>query len=421
MIRNLLGLWDRFWFVPTRASTLGVCRALFFAALFGFYVFEDFSGWSDVSQSFWRPVWLFRALDLTVLPHAALETVQIVWKAALALAAIGLFTRAATIVAFVLGAYLLGLPHSFGQTYHFDALHVFVLAALAVAPSGDAWSLDSLIRVARRPNAPRPATSGVYGWPIRFVWVAMSLVFVAAGLSKLRHSGLEWIASDTMSIFLVRAHYHVSDADPIGRLGLAIAQSPFASRAIALLTILVETAYPLALVSRRARLLLVPSAALMLVGIRVLMGPTFGVFLVCNLFWVPWSRVGAFVRARARGLPRRTLLYDSASAASLKPVAIVRRLDLLQRVDTVDCAYDWSAIASRHPLLNRPACAARIHVVDPQGRIVTGFEAVRKLAAVLPLGWVFLPLMMLPGANWMGNRIVGSMRVRGAESAPRTA
>ena len=61
-----------------------------------------------------------------------------------------------------------------------------------------------------------------------------------------------------------------------------------------------ELLFPLALVSRTARAVLVPAAFVMLVSIRVLMGPTFGGFLVANVVWVPWDAVGARLLAWRR-------------------------------------------------------------------------------------------------------------------------
>jgi hypothetical protein len=208
-------------------------------------------------------------------------------------------------VAAVLGTYLLGLPHNFGQTYHFDALLVIALGVLACSRAGDACSLD-----AWRHNRRRPPPSGEYTWPIRTVWVAMSLVFFAAGLAKLRYGGLAWITSSNMSILLTRALYHVSDADPLTRVGLWIAAHHWLAAALAASAVVTEVTFPLALVSRRARLILVPAAISMLVAIRVMMGPTFGGFLVANVFWVPWqailTRVEMWIRGRrpaAEGSP----------------------------------------------------------------------------------------------------------------------
>jgi hypothetical protein len=89
----------------------------------------------------------------------------------------------------------------------------------------------------------------------------------------------------------MRAPYHVSDADPITTLGLAIAKHEWLSRTLAASTLFVELGFVSALFSRTARIVFVPAAFFMLIGIRILMGPTFGGFLLANVFWVPWSAV----------------------------------------------------------------------------------------------------------------------------------
>ena len=57
--------------------------------------------------------------------------------------------------------------------------------ALALSRAADAWSLDVLMASLRqrRPVQPHP-DDGEYTWPIRFVWVAMALIFCAAGISR---------------------------------------------------------------------------------------------------------------------------------------------------------------------------------------------------------------------------------------------
>src|SRR4249920_2678869 len=75
--------------------------------------------------------------------------------------------------------------------------------------------------------------SAEYTWPIRMVWTLMALVFLAAGIAKLRHGGTAWIASANMSVILLRSAYHTSDADPITTFGLWVASHAFLSRALA--------------------------------------------------------------------------------------------------------------------------------------------------------------------------------------------
>jgi hypothetical protein len=238
------------------------------------------------------PIWLFDTLSVPVLPAHVLAGIQAIWKTSLFLSAIGFFSRSAMAVASLLGLYLMGLPHNFGQTQHFDTLVVFASGALALSRAADAWSLDAWLASLRQPSsvAPRP-DDGEYTWPIRFVWVAMSLIFCAAGISKLRQSGLDWVFSDNLALLLQRQHYHISDGEPWTTWGLWVAQHPLVSRSMAGAAISIEILFPLALFSRSARYILVPAGLLFLIGIRALMGPTFEQFMLCYVFWVPWRRL----------------------------------------------------------------------------------------------------------------------------------
>jgi hypothetical protein len=292
--------WNAFWFAPGPASTLGTCRLLFFGALFLWQLPRDFSPWGAFANAFWMPIWLFDTLGLPAFSPLVLQWLQAAWKLALFLSAIGLFARPAMLVAFALGTYLMGLPHNFGQTQHFDTLVVFATGALAISRAADACSLDALLHAARTRSSDPPPDNGEYTWPIRLVWTMLALIFFAAGVSKLRHSGLEWILSDNLSSLLLRQQYHLSDGEPLTRWGIWVANHAWVSRGLAAMSVAVETMFPLALFSRRARCVLVPAGLLFLIGIRVLMGPTFEQFMICYVFWVPWSRVRGIARPGRR-------------------------------------------------------------------------------------------------------------------------
>jgi len=287
--------WNAFWFAPGDPVTLGVCRLLFFGGLFLWRLPYDFSTWGAYSSVFWMPIWLFDTLRLPAFSPDTLMWVQTVWKASLFLSAVGLFARPAMTVAFVLGVYLLGLPQNFGQTQHFDTLVVFASGALAMSRAADAVSIDAWLRPRRADDA------GEYTWPIKFVWVAMAVIFCAAGLSKLRHSGVEWFLSDNMSWLLWRQQYHISDGEPLTRWGIWVANHGSLARAMAASAVCIETCFPLVIVSRRARYVIAPAGLLFLVGIRALMGPTFEQFMLCYVFWVPWGLLYS-VRARSTAI-----------------------------------------------------------------------------------------------------------------------
>lgn len=291
MTARLRARWRGWWFAPASPIDLGIGRAAFFATLAFLYVPYDFRAWADVDPVFWRPTWWFAALHVPVLNATALGVLQRIWKLALVFAALGLATRASIVTALVLGFYLLGLPHCFGKIHHYDGFLIFVFAILALARAGDAFALDRVL-ARRRPSGAEPAItpSGEYTWPIRAIWVVLALVFFGAGASKLRTSGLTWIFSDTIAIFLVQHQYAFGNAFPLTTFGLVLARHPWLCRGMAAATIACEAGYPLALPSRTVRAVIVPGMLLVQLGIRVLLGPSFLHMMACNLFWVPWER-----------------------------------------------------------------------------------------------------------------------------------
>jgi hypothetical protein len=293
LTRSAIEAWNRFWFDPGPATRLGLARAVFCLVAFLFYLPHDFSEWATAAP-FWMPIWLFDNLQLPVLSMTSLAVAQSIWKVSLALTGLGLFTRASNIVAAVLGTYLLGLPHNFGATQHYDTLVVFALWVLAFSRAGDTYSVDAL-RMRAQHRRPRPMFDAEYSWPIRAMWVLIALMFFGAGTSKLRHSGIEWALSNNMQLLLVRAYYHVSDGDPLTSLGLTVARYSWLSRAIACGALGLESLYLVTLFSRRLRPYVGIGGMFFFVGIRALMGPTFEPYLVCGLLLIPWHRVEAAV------------------------------------------------------------------------------------------------------------------------------
>src|SRR5262249_15105867 len=130
----------RFWFEPAPPDNLAICRGLFYSGLFLAYLQEDFARWGTVSRAFWMPMPAFSALHLTPLGPSALSALQTIWRISLLSSAIGWYSRPSMIVAAAVGFYLLGLPHNFGQAYHFDAVLAIALGVMACSRAGDAWS-----------------------------------------------------------------------------------------------------------------------------------------------------------------------------------------------------------------------------------------------------------------------------------------
>jgi hypothetical protein len=297
--------WNHFWFEAVSPDNLGLCRIILFGTMFLFYVLtplffpswgflQDFAPWGSVSRIFWNPdpVWLISFLHVPPASMQVLEAMQIVWRAALLLSCIGLFTGISTAVSFGLGIYLFGMEASFGEIHHFEHVLIFAFLMMAFSPCGDAWSIDVLIRRARVGAIEEPsAKSGEYTWPVRMIWVVIVSIYFAAGVSKVRHSGFEWIDSDNMRNLLMSGYYHISNADPLTSWGLVVSRSVTIPRLMAAGSMILELTLPLALFSQRCRWVLIPSVAAMQFGIAVLMGPNFYQIILCQLLWVPWDRV----------------------------------------------------------------------------------------------------------------------------------
>lgn len=310
LIKNLGQDWNNFWFEPVPADNLGLCRIILYGFVFLFYVLtpilfkswgwhQDFTLWGQVSNAFWFPVWLFAKLHFPQLSTGPLILVQSIWQVSLLLSCVGLFSRFSTAVSFIFGVYLFGLPNSFGKIHHLEQVLVWAFMVMAFSRCGDAWSLDALIRKSRTsPPEKEPIRSGEYTWPVHLIWVISAVLYLEAGLSKLRHSGLRWVTGATMQNSLLRAFYHGTDAEPLTRWGLFFAQSHWLSSALAAGSLVFELGLVVAIFSPKSRWILIPGVIIMQTGIAFLMGPNFYQLIACQAIWVPWDKVIARVVAR---------------------------------------------------------------------------------------------------------------------------
>lgn len=115
---------------------------------------------------------------------------------------------------------------------------------------------------------------------------------------------------------------------------------------------------------------------------------------------------------RECGSERLDVLYDGGCGRCARLVALLRRLDVRQRLNYRDLTRDWEAIARAHPGLREEACLREMHVVDAAGRITSGFDACRRLAWAVPAAWALLPLLYVPGVAPIGRRVYRRIAAR---------
>ena len=287
-------LWRRFWFEPGSAANLGFCRLVAAGLIFLQFDAGGYRDWHEIDAVLWMPTPLFDLLGLRPAGADAMTALARLCSTALLLTALGLATRWSAAVAAVLALYLLGVPHNYGKVFHSDGVVPLILVVLAVARSGDAWSLDRLLsRVRGRVARPDHAE---YTWPVRLVWLLTALVFFAAGVAKLRLGGLEWMLSDQLSATLIGQHYR--PVAPSTSIGLWIAAQPALCLLSAAGILAVELLAPLALVSTIARAVLVPALVAFTASLPPLFAFGFPAFYAMFAFWVPWASIGDYGRRR---------------------------------------------------------------------------------------------------------------------------
>ena len=300
--KRLHGSLSGFFFREASSANLGACRFFFYGIIFCIYINADFSRWAEVPEILWYPIFIFDFFRVPVFSGDVLGFLGIVWRASLLLSCVGLLTRPATAVSFLAGCYLFGMQNSFAKTHHMESMLLLVFCVLCFSRCGDGFSLDSVLRRRYRwwPSCGGGAEKRHprYNWPVRLIQVLFTFIFCAAGASKLRNSGLEWVASDYLAGLLVGKGFAGDRIDPVfERLPFWLGSRPRTCFFLAAGTVFLEFCAPLALVNRYFRAVIVAGLFFMVSGFWIVMGIPFPQWLAVFVFWIPWDRAGIFQRA----------------------------------------------------------------------------------------------------------------------------
>ena len=295
-LKRASGGLSAFFFKDATSVNLGICRFAFYGIIFCVYLGVDFSQWAEVPGVLWHPIFIFDFFRIPVFSGEVLGFLGAVLKASLLLSCVGLLTRPATVCSFLAGFYLFGMQNSFAKTHHMEAMLLLILCVLCFSRCGDGFSLDSLLGRAwkRWPFGTRAEKrNSRYNWPVRLVWVIFTLVFCAAGASKLRNSGLEWITSGHLPSLLLSKGFAGDRVDPVIEwLPFWLGSRPWLCSFLAGATVFLEFCAPLALVKGYLRAVIVPGLFLMVSGFWIVMGIPFPQWLAAFVFWVPWDKMG---------------------------------------------------------------------------------------------------------------------------------
>jgi uncharacterized membrane protein YphA (DoxX/SURF4 family) len=323
-MKTWLARLEHYWFAPRAEFDVGVFRVLI--GIWLFYTWfarlaPRLESSVDRPPELALPPTLIRWSGLPVpVPALVVDVAQWVFPALCMLLVIGLFTRPVLALVTMLFLWFEGSHNSWGYTSHSTILPALLLIILCFAPGVERLSLD-----ARRDPSLSAGTPS--GWPIRLALLLIVLLYFASGLSKLRYSGLGWLDGETLAFYLGGGsprgtgglQSFIGDPslpeatrfrDGFGLVDYAWVADPpyFAQRASGVSglmkwasapVLLLELAFPLALLGRRwMSVLLVLGAAFHLV-VYLLMRIDFMAYLVSYCLFIDWS----WLRARALQRP----------------------------------------------------------------------------------------------------------------------
>lgn len=249
-----------------------------------------------------------------------------------------------------------------------------VAALLTVADSGAAISLDAVRKGGR---------DWVPGWPVFLLCAQICFVYGFAALAKLNP---DFISGSVVASYLRRD----------GLLAIPSAwRSLEPMLVLSLLAILSEAFLALALWTPRWR----PAAMVVGLGLHVFiagwLSPTVSL-IVFSLLMLPLYLV--FLDAAPQA---RTVVWDDGCGFCATWVSWFRRLDWMHALRFIP----RSELAQADLPVSEDAAARALQVVLPTGAVRGGFAAVTRVAEVLPVSYLWAPILRLPPIAMVGEAV----------------
>lgn len=415
-LRDAVQAWNAFFLAPADPTPLGAIRLILGTLscwnmiVYGMELrsFLGSTGWADPATarellpdggwSFW-----FLVPDSLLWPA---------WGACVAITfcfAIGLFSRTTAVLTW---AILVSTAYRAPVLlYGFDQILTTWVFYLAITgASGRAVSIDRFLdryRRNRRDLAHRP---GPKGWTprsgappasiaaniaIRLIQLHLCMIYLFAGLSKLR--GEPWWDGYAAAMILTTPEFSRFDLSWI-----AIDHPALVSLATHA-TIVLELGYAALVWNRKIRPWVLIAVAAMHVGIDLTLSLTeFALtMLAANIAFVS----GSWLRSLATGRdqPAGKVLYDGACPRCRATMSLICAADPDHVIEPVDLTS--VEVASIDPKLTKEACMAAMHVVTRDGRVFAGYDAVMLLLAWTPLTSPLGMIRFVPGVAPIGRRV----------------
>jgi hypothetical protein len=240
---------------------------------------------------------LFTPLGMTLLKSALVFTLM--------LTVAGYATSWSSKLAALLVLFYEGLVRSFGHFNHDEMIAVYFLIVLAFSPCADALSLDNLWK------ARKPKPGFAYGYPILLMQALLAWSYFSSALIKLRVAGLNYFKPDNLvSLAITQSLDNLHDTHFQFAFWLPSIRTltPF----LVVLVVLWELAFPLAILTRRFRWVILAFGVVFHFATLLLMNFLFFYQLAMYVVFIDWNAALQWL-VRQRFIPSFLRLRPRAS------------------------------------------------------------------------------------------------------------
>jgi hypothetical protein len=302
-LTGLIVAWNRTWFPETSAVRLAACRIIVVGATLLFFTssLEQHLHLIKFNEAFIQPqtiiVALAHILTMDFLRSTAFF-VLLYWVTIISgvTTLVGFWTRTSALLFSLGNLILVAHAYSYGTRHHPDAALAIFLLLLAFSPSGLCLSVDSYCKRLKGRNKHPTNASGVTAqvdnayWPLLLTQILLSLIYLSAGLCKLRVGGLHWLNGYTLQTCLLQDAVRFQNS-----YGFWLAQQHELSIALSLIIVIFECFFFLTVIWKTVRPFILLAGVGLHIGIFMTMSAPFFQLLVLYAVFIDFDCIAKYL------------------------------------------------------------------------------------------------------------------------------
>jgi hypothetical protein len=268
---------------------LGVVRVFVHGIFLIDTIFESYSALGSLPVTILRPTGVLKFLPWgfydALQTHGGMLTLKTLMLVSLLFSTVGFLTPISTKTSLLLVAFYQGLLRSFGHFNHDEMIAIYFLVVLAFTPCGDAFSIDSRLGRAKKD---RPAFA--YGYPILLMQLLLAWAYFSSALIKLRVAGWKYLSADNLpalAIFHSLDNLHDTAFRSAFWLPTVREYLPY----LVGLILIWELLFPLAILFRRMRWLILGIGVVFHISTVFLMNIAFWHQLLMYVVFLNWDQL----------------------------------------------------------------------------------------------------------------------------------